>query len=502
MSVNAVERVVKFLEKNKFEICLFTCVFLIGLFLFFKLSFIRFSFIYTLIVFLAVFVTFVLKKYKLNLENKFLLLVIPLGTMMLIAIPLGNIPDERAHLARAWEISDFHLTSKISEDGTTSGRELPIEIDYLASSNLSYKEINANLLKNSGERIFMGFPNTSLYSFASYLPQTIGIWLGKIFNLPIYLTAYLARIINFIFWVILLYVSIKLIPFCKNIIFFISLLPIALQEGVSLSPDGFTFALSVLLFSYVINKVRSKTSLNKKDYIFMFIVCTLLALCKIVYLPLCLLIILIPYKNFGTKKKKWIFIGSLASFVVLINLVWLIYANDLLQFARYDSTEQKQFILNNPFNYLLVIMRTVVYRGEEIVDGLFGYSLESFNIKMPYLTYYANMIIFGVLCYKESQSKNACSKYIKLMITFIIFSIFILVNTSLYIQWTAPHASMVDGIQGRYFLPVIFMIPLLFMKNCDKLKIERNDKQTNFLIYFMFIQNILAISFMIVLHFN
>ena len=36
----------------------------------------------------------------------------------------------------------------------------------------------------------------------------------------------------------------------------------------------------------------------------------------------------------------------------------------------------------------MVIMRTAVYKGGEIVDGLFSYRLESFNIEMPYLTYY------------------------------------------------------------------------------------------------------------------
>lgn len=145
-------------------------------------------------------------------------------------------------------------------------------------------------------------------------------------------------------------------------------------------------------------------------------------------------------------------------------------------------------------------MRTAVYKGGEIVDGLFSYRLESFNIEMPYLTYYGNMIAFSILCYKESLSKSSCTKNMKLMIIFIVFSVFILINTSLYIQWTSPQAGMIDGIQGRYFLPIIFMIPVLFMKNDDKLKIEKDNNNNSILYYFVIVQNILAISFIIVSH--
>lgn len=493
-------KIISYLNNNKLEFLSLVIVILIGIFLRNQLSFKKFILIYAVIIIILSSIIIILRKFDLNIEKKFLVIALPIGIMMLLAIPLGNIPDERAHLARAWELSDFHLVSKISKDETTCGRELPIEIDLLFKENFNYRETKENLFLNSGKKVFMGFPNTSLYSFASYLPQIIGIWLGRLLNLPTYVTAYLGRISNFIIWIFLIYNAIKLIPFCKKIIFFIALLPISLQEGISLSPDAITFALSVFLFSYVINIIHRKGNLKKFDYALISLTCILLALCKIVYLPLCLLIILIPFKRFGSKKKKWIFIGSLASFVVFVSLLWLSCANEFLQFARFDSELQKEFILSHPFNYLMVIMRTAVYKGGEIVDGLFSYRLESFNIEMPYLTYYGNMIAFSILCYKESLSKSSCPKNMKLMIIFIVFSVFILINTSLYIQWTSPQAGMIDGIQGRYFLPIIFMIPMLFMKNDDKLKIEKDNHNNSILYYFVIVQNILAISFIIVSH--
>ena len=187
------------------------------------------------------------KRKHIEISKIFLMLGIPLGIFMMLAIPLGNIPDERAHLARVYEISEFHFTSEIKEDNSTCGRILPEEIYNLNGYNYSYEETMNNLFSNSEKEMFVPFPNTSLYSVVSYIPQVIGIFIGKTLNLPIYITAYLGRISNFIIWTLLVYYAIKIVPYCKKIILFIALMPITLQEAVSLSPDAFTFSTALLL---------------------------------------------------------------------------------------------------------------------------------------------------------------------------------------------------------------------------------------------------------------
>ena len=41
-----------------------------------------------------------------------------------------------------------------------------------------------------------------------------------------------------------------------------------------------------------------------------------------------------------------------------------------------------------------------------------------------------------------------------------VFFVLILTCTSLYLQWTAPYASYISGIQGRYFLPLLLPLYL------------------------------------------
>ena len=439
-------------------------------------------------------------KHKLNIQKTFLLLAVPLGIFMLIAIPLGNMPDEKAHLARAYEISEFHIISKISKDNRV-GNILPEEIHNLNGYQYTYQETISNLFSKSPNRVFTEFSNTALYSFISYIPQVLGIFLGKILNCSLYITAYLGRITNFAVWLSLIYFSIKLIPFGKNTLLFLSLMPITLQGACSLSPDALTYGSSVLLFSFVFSKIKSNKLLVKKDYLIMSILCLVVSLCKIAYLPLCLLIILIPKELYENTKKKWHFIISLALLVIIVNSLWLYFANNFLMFARFNPELQKEYILKNPFNYALIILRTTYYTGEIVVKGIFSNFLESFTINMPYITVFLNMIIFSIFCFQEKISTNYTNNFTKTTIVIIVFSVFILINTCLYLQWTKTYNSMIEGLQGRYFLPIMYLIPVLFMKSNKKISYNiQNYNLKNFLYSYLMLQNILAIILIITKH--
>ena len=443
---------------------------------------------------------FINYKKELKIENIFLLLVIPLGGLMLVLIPLGNVPDEKAHLARAYEISEGHLISLITED-KKAGRLLPAEIYNLDKFDYSYVEVKNNIFNKSEERKFVEFPTSALYSFVSYIPQVIGILAGKVINAPVYVAAYMGRMVNFIVFTLLIYFSIKISPVAKKVILLLSLMPIMLQEAISLSPDAFTYGASVLLFALVFNKIQSRDKLEIKDYVLISILCVVIALCKIVYLPLCLLITLIPKESYGGVKKKWLFIVPLAILVVLFNLIWLYLAKRFLIFAAYDVNLQKVFVLRDPFNYITTIFRTIYFNGQEVVEGMFSKFLECFTIKMPYITVYLNMIIFGILCYKEKSSCNYTNRITKLVVGVIILGIFILINTSLYLQWTKTYAEMVEGIQGRYFLPILFLMPVLFMQLSKKVNYPLVESKSSLGLYnYIMLQNILAVVLIVIRH--
>ena len=440
-------------------------------------------------------IIFILNKKNKKIENIFLMVAIPIGLMYLILIPVGQIPDEYSHFKRTYEITEGHLVSDIN------GRKLPSEIEKnftLKSDSDNYKNVIKNIQKeNSGERTKYNFANTYLYSFVNYIPQTIGTMIGKIFNAPILLQAYLARLFNFIFWIFLIYMAIKFIPFHKEFLILISLLPITIQEGVSLSPDALTYASVVLLISYTLYLKYKKEKVDRKSFVILSVLCTIISLCKIVYLPVCLILVIIPKEKFKSLKDKNIKIFSLAIFVVILNLIWLKVASDLLVVRNSNviPNEQKQFILSHPFGYLRVVIESIKQNYEFYIYSMTGEMLQIFNVDLE--RFYSNISIclMVLLIIINRLNDIIISKKEKLIYLFINLSIVFLIFTSLYIQWTPVKNTTIEGVQGRYFLPILLLIPLLFLNTKKRKKVYKFDKINMYVFAFTIFSNICALMY-------
>lgn len=441
------------------------------------------------------FVVFILNKKNVKLEKIFLMIAIPIGLMYLVLIPVGQIPDEYSHFKRTYEITDGHLVSNIN------GRKLPKEIEEVfthKSDSDNYKNVLKNIRKeNSGKKVKYGFANTYLYSFVNYIPQTIGTMIGKIFNAPILLDAYLGRLFNFALWIFLTYMAIKFIPFHKEFLILISLLPITIQEGVSLSPDALTYGTVVLLISYTLYLKYKKDKVEKKDLFLLSILCITVSLCKIVYLPVCLILFIIPKEKFKSLKDKNIKIFSLAVFVVILNLIWLKIASDLLvvRDSGVIPNEQKQYILSQPFDYILIMMRSVYHNYEFYVYSMMGEMLQVFNVDLERFYSNVSLIMMLLLIIINRVNDIIISKKEKLMYLFINVSIIILIFTSLYIQWTPVKNSTIDGIQGRYFLPILILIPILFLNTKKRKKIYKFEKINMYVFALAIFSNICALMY-------
>ncbi len=100
--------------------------------------------------------------------------------------------------------------------------------------------------------------------------------------------AYAARVMNIVVSFATLYFAFKLMPFGKKFLFVLMCIPIALEGFTSLSPAGMTISVSFLFISYILHLIFEKKDekLTWKQGIFITILGTILALCKIVYLPI------------------------------------------------------------------------------------------------------------------------------------------------------------------------------------------------------------------------
>ena len=446
---------------------------------------------------------------KLALEKIFLILAIPLGMLYFFLIPVGRVPDEMNHFYRAYEISNGNFVSTHDEEHG-SGNDYSVKVGSVVfEEDRSYDDVVRALdIKeaDTDDEKFVTYPNTSIYAPTCYFPQSLGMMIGNIFHTPILMKAYIGRLFNFATWVILVFFGIKKSPILKKVMLFVSLLPITLQQAASLSPDAINYGVAILLIGLVLYYAYSfKGKIRIKDWVVISVLCVVLSMCKYIYAPICLLLFLIPVEKFGDKKKKLKYIGFLAlGIIALIGIWYLITRNLFVDKPGVDAVEQMKYILTNPFRIIAAIINTFFSTGQLIVGGLFGGYLEWFTIQAPFLTVIATIVAFCVLVYNYRRSSIPTN--LKRLSVFIILSIVGISFIIEYLKWTPVGLGYVDGIQGRYYLPILFMVPFLFMIPDKKRKTlnvltEKEDSNSHITLYqFILVVNVIALQAIFIHH--
>lgn len=414
-------------------------------------------------------------------EYIFAILYLTLGLGYMFSIPLSAVPDEAAHFLRAYDITEGHLVTAIDESGAV-GDMLPSSLIYNWTGP-SVKLPDTLETRNAGidcEKMLLTFPNTALYSPFTYTPQVIGILFGKLVSNSVYVIAYCGRFAVWLAIGIILFLSIRYIPYGKNILVAIALLPMNMHECISLAADGLTFAVVVAFISYVLYmRYRKEGVMSRWELLLLYILIFYVATCKIVYVPVCLFAFCIPIEKFGSRRKYIFNVFGGACLLLVTCLGWLMISSQfLIEFnAGVNSSEQVRYILHNLIEYIRIVFNTTLKNGEEYFKFLFAYKLGWANVICNMGIVALSVINLVYISVKE-RVMQVDKKYIMIrsILMFICLCIFALIYTSLYVQWTPVAKEIIDGIQGRYFIPVLLPFILVLKKNIEnKNNIEENN---------------------------
>lgn len=419
-------------------------------------------------------ITFILLKFlfkdnNIKIENWYLVLSIIVYGTYIIAFPLFAPHDEYYHWGRAYEISEGHLLSEVNDNYSMT--KLPLAVSTLYNTeftNIRYATTynTKDIRINEWEKAMFDMRTVAVYSPVQYIPQSIGIAIARIFTCRTLVMAYFGRIMNAIMSIILMYLAIKLIPFGKKILFTIAFIPIAVEGFTSLSADAITISISFLLLAYILNLKFNKDikTLTKKHYICLLIMSIVLALCKIVYIPLIFLLLLLPKDKFKDKKHRLLFVSSIIGISVLLNLIWLGIASTYLAF--YESTgSQVTTVLKHPINFIQIFFYTILSENRLYIYTMFGYNLGWGEAIHPYSIIPITLMLLLVLnTFADKDVNKKIDTKETLIITGIVLLIIGLIYASLFIQFTPPGYRFILGVQGRYFLPFLPLIMFITSK--------------------------------------
>lgn len=239
----------------------------------------------------------------------FIITAIVVEALLLAFIPPLQMPDEQNHFYRAYQVSEGHFLPE--KNGNRLGGYLPAsfaefsDLFTKASGNEYYRVRREDILSSfhiavrETDRQFMDFPNTSYYSPVSYMPQALGTFILRQFHASVGMLYYGGRVFAAIAWLLCTFFVIRILPFYKWLFTLLFLLPMNVYVANSSSADTVTNLLSFFLMASVLRHCAG-LQLLRKHLVILLLLGILLALAKIIYAFLVILVIMIPAARFIT----------------------------------------------------------------------------------------------------------------------------------------------------------------------------------------------------------
>lgn len=414
---------------------------------------------------------------NIKFEKLFVCTVLVLGLAYVFVIPMYRGHDEHAHFFKAYEISTgVFNTPIINEHSITTIPSAFFDVlheDY----NTEERYINAtyydDVIRSAGvevdeeNTITVGGEYMAVYSPLPYIPQALTIRIMSLFTDNLLIIFYMTRIVNLLVSVFLLYLAIKIIPFGKNIIFFIAIIPTTLSQIASVSPDALTITSSILFVAYLLKLIFGKDKITIKNIITLAVIGTVLGLCKIVYVPLALLTLLIPKEKYNKKRDRVLMCVLAVALPIIANLAWLGVASTHLSLIDNNKSDaQKLNILSNPIEYLRICFYTLYHDFDLYLMQLFGGFMEHIEmVHVGWINVIAYIIIFIIIVLFDKDIKDKLDKKMKITISIVLFIICGLIYTSIYMQWSTLKNYYINGVQGRYFIELLLPFMLVLGQN-------------------------------------
>ena len=405
---------------------------------------------------------------KKKLENIWMIFLIPIGMLFLVYIIPTHVPDENAHLWKAYELSRGKIVTKVNKDGSypTEIPEFYKENDYhnLTNYGQMFEKINHNT--DYGKLVQVTNPASSYFS-PLYIFSALGLFIGRILKINGIYAEYLSRLFNYSVFLILSYYSIKKIPFGKMALGVLLFFPMILQQGTSMSIDCLINALSIFYISYTLYLRFEAKQIKRKEKIIYCIISCIIGIAKYVYLPICCLsLLLISNKNLNKKDKLIIIIGTII-IPLIVAVGWFMFSKryvdtrDYLNENNVDFGKQVNFIINNPLHFFRIISNNAITGFESWLYCAVGFGLGWLNIFLPYIKITIFLILYVLAIYFENN-RFQLNKVECIFIFLITLGVYFLTIIALYLIWSGVGSEEVKGVQGRYFVPIL-ILPILCM---------------------------------------
>ena len=459
-----------------------------------KDEFLTYKYAFIVIVLLSIIGTFLRIYKKLKVHLSFLFIVLALGFVYMQVFIGLSAPDEPSHYISSYKLSSSLMGIKAVDDkGYVLLYEDAIYLEDTYNDPMNEVVLGFKLTEESLKAAHDWKKNTTQYGIDKngtyisrhipvntspliYLPQALGMSLARLMHLSAVNMLDLAKLFNLLFFALIMAYSIKILPFGKYIVYGLGLLPMTLHLAASMSYDALIIALYTLFISKILALSRSSAKVKIKDIAFLCIIIAICGPCKIVYSLLVLFYFIIPKSKF--KKLSHYLLGFAAVFLSMFLAMYLVNAATIASYTSLESGQEfgnvKQSyglieVLTWPSLLIKMFYNTFLYEVDNYHMGFIGASLGNLDeiLSIPYAI---------VCCYSlglvalSLNDKNNLKPLEKIWMLLVCLGVIFGLELSMLVAWTNRNSKIIEGVQGRYFIPIA--TPLLMTLNTKYIDIK------------------------------
>ncbi|MCC6370539.1 MAG: DUF2142 domain-containing protein [Bacteroidia bacterium] len=414
------------------------------------------------------------------------------GSLHFFINPPLQAPDEFNHFCRAYQVSKGQFIAE--KTNHRLGGHLPKSFQSFfvtyrfAATHPEYRfnsflpDETSTTKLNADSLVFTDFANTSYYSAVSYAPQALIMLVLRPFVASPAALYFTGRFFVFLFWLLGIYFAIKRSPVFKWLLCLLALLPMNLLIANSFSADNVTNVLAFWWIAWVLHLAYNQEPLTGKKQLFLMLLAAALALAKLVYVGLFILLLLIPASNFKNRKQQFLSFAFITLPAMVLAWWWSGVAAVLyIPFSDYDPehvqyatlaqgnnySEQLKLILSDKTYFLKVIYNSIFNSNQIYLSSYIGVFGAYMAYQLPLWLYV--MAYSGILIITLSiETPVAFSTKHRLIFFGSAFVTLVLLLFSLHLIWDPVGSGFVWLLQGRYLVPIVplFLISLSGSLNC------------------------------------
>lgn len=405
-------------------------------------------------------------------------------SLMFIVPPLWGF-DETSHFVRVYQTSQgVFISDKSKENFGGSMPQNYNEVSRYATADIGeakdpntftrqdvndneeYKALLARPFSQTQEQAI----NPAGYSPLTYPLSEVLVLLARLLDLNMNTTLLLARLGNLTIYAVLAYGAVRILSGLKSrwLFFAIAISPVMLMQAATLSADSAVNGLSLVFMSILVLACVQPERMKRRHYITLALCTIWMPLVKINYVFLSAAIILIPSQLFTSRIKEFLYkfvtlcIGGLLGVIwtILISVTTTSGTSPRSDGLAINPSEQINYLLGHPFNFAFSIAKSFIHHGDTYIRELFG--VMGWNYVMTPLALVGMTIVAVVVAamYAREELVRVSSRVICSVIVLCALGI-ATIFAALYVGFTPVAQGVVDGVQGRYILP--FLAPLLIV---------------------------------------